>query len=106
MQMHFTPPPQYMLPPSESCQPGLPLPSKQSVKRHMPLFPETNRVLPERAIPAHVQSSIEELVSQQLQRNEMDGIVLNRTSSPPQVPSDVSLVGGDSCSVCLPPRFK
>lgn len=37
-----------------------------------------------------IQSSIEDLASQQLQRNEMDGIIQERISSPVNYPKNVN----------------
>ena len=39
-----------------------------------------------------IQSSIEDLASQQLQRNEMDGIIQERTSSPQNTVKNVYLI--------------
>ena len=56
------------------------------------MFPPTaypHKLIRPTAVRPSVQSSVEELVIQQLQRNEMDGILVETHSTPAKAPQNV-----------------
>lgn len=69
-------------------------PPQYSLKRQ---YPPTTTTYPSKYSTVEyqftsIQSSIEDLASQQLQRNEMDGIIQERTSSPQNTVKNVYLI--------------